>query len=108
MTVQRILCVASRSIITASVLAQVGGSPVCCGYLYSWPSNPGDQGPDGPCSGQIATVCEAGSMTTQGGDLLAHLLKFPGRTANCYTYQLGRRGISSAVHASCRPSLEQR
>lgn len=62
---------------------------VCCKYLYSWPTGPGQQGPDGACSGSVANVCEEGSTSAGATDPLRQWQASQTRQALCYSYTLG-------------------
>lgn len=72
---------------------------VCCKYTYTWSTKDGDQGPDGPCSGVVANLCEETATTAGNTDPLRQLASSSTRWANCYRFDLG--AFNSFVRGPC-------
>lgn len=85
--------------LAVAALATAESVVVCCKYLYTWPSDPALQGPEGPCSGTVAYVCEDGSTSAGYTDPLRLFHGQTLRYARCYLYNLGAG--QSFVRTSC-------
>jgi len=88
-------------ILTSLATATYAG---CCKYKYTWPSTYGNppypaQGPDGPCSGDIAVSCEEDVQDVTHTDPLARLA-YGTRNATCVEVRLLGNGCEF-VRASC-------
>lgn len=85
----RVMTTASVVLFGIGMMAQV--APVCCRYFYEWP--PELQGPEGPCSGDMALVCETGSNNAPPEDPLSEIRRPGWRPAECCAYVLGGGGV---------------
>ncbi len=85
----RAIGMASLLLAGVGMMAQM--APVCCRYTYDWPVD--GQGPSGACTGDFATVCEAGSGNSSTSDPLSKVRRPGSRYALCCTYTLGGSGV---------------
>jgi hypothetical protein len=76
-------------------LAASGAAGVCCLIEFTWPA--GEQGPDGPCSGSKAVICEAGIKPSKDNPEARKPLVH--RQAVCYEWTL--TGSAVFVQALC-------
>jgi hypothetical protein len=76
-------------------LAASGAAGVCCLIEYAWPA--GEQGPDGPCSGSKAVICESGIKPSKENSEARKPMV--ARQAVCYEWTL--TGSAVFVQALC-------
>ncbi|MCW5776691.1 MAG: hypothetical protein KIS87_09655 [Phycisphaeraceae bacterium] len=86
------MTVSSLALCGVGMMAQIApNTPICCRYFYEWPAEM--QGPEGPCSGDTALVCETGSSGATSNDPLAEVRRPGWRPATCCVYLLGGGGV---------------
>lgn len=82
---QRITSALAVGVMIVAAAAQI--APICCRYVYEWPDDGSNPGPDGPCSGYETKACESTVASASSTDPLSEQYG-PLRDAFCYHFFL--------------------